>query len=221
MNDSPTQNLFEKHAHFLRKHSFKLLSIGLSLMALVTAFMMHRNAEQSLVNAKAMLQQQQTMNSEADQAASILRDYLTAYRSLQERKVIAPPDRLQWLETLQTNVDENLIPRISFVLSPTAPATIENTIYLHETIGVKVTPMRVEFVLLHEGDMLRFLNDMHAHAKGMFSTEACELKRSEEHTVNDDVSQLHSQINYKGYCELTWYSLADITGSWELSDETQ
>ncbi|MET0356177.1 MAG: hypothetical protein ABW044_05325, partial [Cellvibrio sp.] len=200
MSDSPAQNLFQKHAHFLRKHSFKLLSIGLSLIALVTAFIIHSNAEKSLVNAKAMLQQQQAMNSEADQAATLLNQYLNPYHSLQERKVIAPPHRLQWLEALQANVDENLIPKINFALSPTVPASGETTIYTHETIGMKVTPMRIEFVLLHEGDILRLLNDMHGKAEGLFSVEACELTRSKELSVGTENSQAFLRENFKGSC---------------------
>jgi hypothetical protein len=219
MNKLSVGNLFEKHAYFLRKHSFKFLSIGLSLIALVTAMVVHKSAEQKLTAAKGMLQQQQALNAEADQSATLLNEYLGPYKAFQNRKVIAPPERLQWLETLQAAVDENLIPKLTFVLSPTAAASAENTIYLHETIGVKVTPMRLEFVLMHEGDLLRLLNDLHTQAKGEFSVENCELARNEEYKAAAE--SMLSRETFKGACDLKWYSLADITSAWEVPHEFQ
>ena len=219
MNKFSIANLFEKHAYFLRKHSFKFLSIGVSLIALITAMVIHKSAEQKLSVAKAMLQQQQAMNSEADQSAILLSGYLGPYKAFQHRKVIAPPARLQWLETLQAAVDENLIPKLTFVLSPTAPASAENTIYLHETISVKVTPMRLEFVLMHEGDMLRLLNDLHTQASGEFSVESCELARNEEYKAAAE--SMLSRETFKGACDLKWYSLSDITSAWEVPHESQ
>jgi|GEM_PF-1507114 len=219
MNNFSLANLFATHAYFLRKHSFKFLSIGLSLIALITAMVIHKSAEQNLTVAKGMLQQQQAMNSEADQSDTLLNEYLNPYNTLKNRKVIAPPARLQWLETLQTAVDENLIPKLTFVLSPTAPASAENTIYLHETIGVKVTPMRLEFTLMHEGDLLRLLNDLHTQAKGEFSVESCELARNEEYKAAAE--SMLSRETFKGACDLKWYSLSDITSAWEVPHESQ
>ncbi len=221
MNDSAGQSLFEKRVHLWRKHGFKLLSIGLSLIALVTASVIHSNADQAFTTAKAMLQQQQAVNSEADQAAIILNQNLTSYHALQARQVIAAPERLQWLEVLQTTVTENLLPKVSFALAPTAPASSTNTIYTDGTIGAKVTPMRLEFTVLHEGDLLRLLNDVHTQANGLFSVESCELGRNEEHNAGEDASSSYVQMNFKGYCELLWYSLADITSAWEAPNAPQ
>ena len=221
MSDLSAQNLFEKRAHLWRKHGFKLLSIGLSLIALVISMIIHNRADQSLTTAKAMLQQQQAMNSDADQSATMLNQYLPSYRALQERKIIAPPQRLQWLETLQTTVSENLIPKMNFVLSPTAPASSSTTIYTHDTIGIKVTPMRIEFTLMHEGDLLRLMNDMHTQSKGLFSAQNCELARNEEQIAASESAPSFSRDTFKGACDFLWYSLADVTSTWEVPNEEQ
>jgi hypothetical protein len=222
MSNSSVQNFAEKRGqlvHLWRKHGFKLLSIGLSLIALITAWVIHSSAIQSLTTAKGMLQQQQAMNAEAEQSASLLSTYLPLYNNLQKRRVIAPPERLQWLETLQAAVNENLIPKLTFVLSPTTPASSTNTVYTHDTLGVKVTAMRLEFTLLHEGDLLRLLNDMHTQAKGEFSVQNCELTRGEEQGTAADTLSL-ARETFKGTCDLQWYSLSDITSAWEVLSES-
>ncbi|RYZ88902.1 MAG: hypothetical protein EOO68_25970, partial [Moraxellaceae bacterium] len=129
MSDVKIKIPFEKRGVKLwRKHGFKFLSIGLSLIALITVLVIHSDAKQDLMTAKSTLQQQQAVNADADQSAAVLKKYLPLYNSLQERQVIASPARLQWLETLQADVNDNLIPKMSFVLSQTNPASSTSTI---------------------------------------------------------------------------------------------
>jgi hypothetical protein len=219
MSNAPLKDLPAKlNLRIWRKHGLKLISAGVALIAFTVALLLHNSAEQALLAAKSSLQQQQNINLEAIQSAAVLNQYLTPYRTLQEQGVIAQPKRLQWLETLQTTVNHNLIPTMRFVLSPTATASVANTIYLHETLVVKVTPMRVEFALLHEGDLYRLLRDVKAHSEGLYSAENCEITRSEEESAapQGEIQSLQSKAGFKGYCHLLWYSLADITSAWEV-----
>lgn len=222
MSDAPMKDLPAKRTlRIWRKHGLKLLLVGAALITVTVALLIHSNAEQALLLAKSSLQQQQNNNLEAAQSTALLEQYLKPYRTLQRQGVIAQPARLQWLETLQASVNQNLIPTVSFTLSPTAPASATHTMYLHETLAVKVTPLRVDYTLLHEGDLYRLLRDMQSQSKGLFSAENCEIKRSEEQaedtpTVNQASA---SQDVFKGYCELLWYSLADITSAWEVQSE--
>jgi hypothetical protein len=222
MSDSPLKDLPAKRTlRVWRKHGLKLLSVGVALIAFTVALFIHNSAKEALFVAKSSLQQQQTSNLEAAQSAELLNQYLMPYRTLQEQGVIAQPARLQWLEALQASVNHNLVPIINFTLLPTAPASVTNTIYLHEILAVKVTPLRVDYTLLHEGDLYRLLKDMQSQSKGLFSAESCEIKRSEE-PLGDPQTEAQSlavQDVFKGYCDLLWYSLADITGAWEVKSE--
>ncbi len=200
-----------------RKHGLKLLSIGAALVAFTVAYLVRSNAEQALQMAKAGYQQQQNTNRDAEQSAALLEKYIEPFKALQARQIIGLPQRLQWLETLQATATQLLIPKVDFVLSPTVVADSVVTVYLDDILAVKVTPMRIEFNLAHEGDFLRLVRQMRAKSKGLFSLQACEISRSEVQVSGDTnvKSEAISTGAFKGNCDLLWYSVADITAAWE------
>ncbi len=203
---------------FWRKHGLSLLMAGAALIAMSIALLVHSRAEQALLAAKSSYQQQQSINLGAEESAALLAKYLIPYQALQARGVIGHPQRLQWLETLHADVNHHLIPAVNFTLSPTAIATEINTTYRHESLTVKVTPMRIEFNLLHEGDFYHLLAEIQVQSKGLFSAQNCEIRRNEGEAAEASNSSNNSHIaaGFKGQCELLWYSLGDITRAWEV-----
>ncbi len=200
-------NDFRKLA-FWRRHGINFLLVTLSLTTLAVAYLVRTNAKDALLSAKGLYQQQQTLNTEAEQAAEVLQKYLPLYHRFQEQGLIGPPQRLQWLETLTAVVNTYSVPSVTFNLTPTVIASEVNTTYLSDTVAIKVTPMRLDFSLLHEGDFYRLLEAVQTQAKGIFSTQSCEIRRSED-----------GSAGLKGQCELLWYSLADISSAWEVPND--
>jgi hypothetical protein len=207
---------------FWRKHGLNFLLVSISLLALAIAMLVHSRADGALQIAKSSYQQQQAINSEAEQSAALLTEFLPDYKIFQEQGFIGPPQRLQWLEALNADVSHHLVPLVTFNLAPTAVATPINTSYASETLVLKVTPMQLDFTLLHEGDFYRLLTTLQLQAKGLFSAESCEIHRIEgeaEDETNTSLSKNRLIAGFKGQCELLWYSLADITQGWEVLDE--
>jgi hypothetical protein len=201
---------------FLRKHLLHILFAGVAVILFYLALVAYNRAKNELFSAKNLFAQQQAKNNEAEQSASLLDQYLQPYRLLQEQGVIAKPERLRWLEALTADVKAHLLPLVNFTLSSSEAATDTNTVYKHETIDIKVTPMRLEFTLLHEGDFYQLLNQLHTNAKGVFSAQQCEIQHSD---TDEDSRKTLISADFTGQCELVWYSLADITQSWEAIDE--
>lgn len=195
-------------AGFWRKHGLSFLLAALSLITLAVAVLIHSQAQTALQASKNNYLQQQAMNLEAEQAAALLNEYLPHYRAFQAQGFIGPPQRLQWLETLYASVNHHMLPLATFTISPTAIANETNTTYVDATLAMKVTPMRLDFSLLHEGDFYRLLSTMQTQAKGLYSAQRCDIRRTDEETVG-----------FKGQCDLLWYSLADITRNWEVVNE--
>ncbi len=195
-------------ASFWRKHGLSFLLAALSLIALIAALLVHSQAQDALQASKNSYQQQQAVNLEAEQAAAVLTEYLPPYKAFQEQGFIGPPQRLQWLETLYASVNHHMLPLTTFTISPTAIANETNTTYVDANLAMKVTPMRIDFSLLHEGDFYHLLTAMQTQAKGLYSAQRCEIRRTDEEAAG-----------FKGQCDLLWYSLADITRNWEVVND--
>lgn len=193
---------------FLRRHWLNLGMIALALAALATAFFMHRASQATLNIAQSRYQQQQGLNASAQQAANLLAEFSAAYRQFQAKGVIGQTQRLQWIEALSAGVDQYLVPKVQFTLSPTVPANETNTLYFSDALNVKVTPMRLDFTLLHEGDFYRLMSQFRQQANGLFSVQSCTLRSSQSDATPDTASY---GTSLGGECELLWYSLADIT----------
>lgn len=204
-----------------RQHSWNFILGALALIAFVIAYFIHSSAQENLLSTQKRYQQQQSINLEAERAANSLAEFLPQYRALQKQGVIAQPQRLQWVETLQKNADANVIPMVRFTLSPTVIATTAETSYTSDTLPLKVTPMQISFSLLHEMDFYRLMRAIETESKGLFSTQDCTIERSEGESIEEkpygsiDTSNPESLDSFKGQCNLLWYSLTDLTKAWE------
>jgi hypothetical protein len=204
-----------------RQHGWSFLFGALALIAFVISYLVHNNAQENLVSTQKRYQQQQSINFEAEHSAAVLAEFLPQYRELQKQGVIAQPQRLQWLETLQKNADADLIPMVRFTLSPSIIATTTETSYASDTLQLKVTPMQISFTLLHEMDFYRLMHAMQTESKGVFSTQDCVIERNEGENITErsndsvDTSNPETLDSFKGQCNLLWYSLADLTKAWE------
>jgi hypothetical protein len=201
---------------FLRKHALHFLMAAIALVLFSLALFAHKQAQQTLTEAKNSYAQQQATNQDAEQSAALLNEYLVLYKQLQEQGVIAQPQRLQWLEALKSDVIHNALPAVNFILSRSETATETNTVYKHESIAIKVTPLKLELTLLHEGDFYQLLTELQVQAKGLFSADKCSISRM---GTGNEYSERRITADFNGRCDLLWYSLADITQHWEAVTE--
>jgi hypothetical protein len=199
---------------FPRKHLFKIIIICTSIAIFSFAFWVRTKAQTELNVEKSSLQQQQSMNNTADESALLLERYLNQYRSLQEQGIIGDPKRLQWLESVQANADDNLIPKLNVVLSGTELTTDTHPLYHNPELNTKITRMQVTFTLLHEGDFYHLLNELQVKAQGIFNVEECDIRRND--AQGDELAEQKLEGKFIGDCSFRWYSLADITQAWEV-----
>lgn len=199
---------------FPQKHVIKVIIITASIAVFCIALWVRDSAQQELVNEKGNLQQQQFMNNTAAESAALLEQYLHQYRDFQQQGIIGNPNRLQWLESVQHNVNEYRIPKLNFILSATELTTDANPLYHNMELETKATLMKVTFTLLHEGDFYHFFNQLQQDAKGVFNAEECTIRRNEHEGEELTVQKLEGA--FAGSCDLRWYSIADVTRSWEV-----
>lgn len=191
-----------------RKQGLGLTALACALVLLLLAWWTHDVAQQALLEAPIAYSQQQATNMAAEESSRILVENLNYFKNLQEKGVVGDPKRLQWLETLQKLSTDYKLPEIQFSLGITQPVTQENSPYWNPEIAMKMTALRLDFKLLHEGDFYVLVNGLQREAQGLFSVENCTLER--------ELNEGRKHTGLSGSCELLWYSLKNVVAHWEV-----
>ena len=195
------------------KHIIKIAILLLAFSAFCLSAWLRSLANAEMTQAKIQVQQQQSINDDAQAQALYLSEYLPQYFELREQGIIGNPKRLQWLESVQKGAHDHLIPNLSFILSSTEFASNLNSPDYNAEIEVKTTPMQMDFTVLHEGDFYRLIHKLKQQALGVFSVQECEMRRTED--SNRKLKDVVLSNELKGSCNLLWYSITDFTSQWE------
>lgn len=129
--------------------------------------------------------------------------YSDEYRSLLERKIIGDDHRLDWMEGLENMRQQNLVRDFRYSISPQKtfapqPAMDSGNFDIH------YSEMRLQFDLLHEGQLLGFFDTLRREIKGNYQVEGCTLK-----TLGGDNRQAagSSETHLKAECSGGWITL--------------
>ena len=133
-----------------------------------------------------------------------LQRYYQQYQVLVARDVIGPERRLDWIEAIEKirgqqnvfSVKYNLGPQKT-LSAPTAPAS--------GGFELNLSSMTLDLGLLHEGQLLDFLDDLRREAKGMYLLESCNLTRA------GSAPEIKFAPNLRAECSLGWITLNEKT----------
>ena len=137
---------------------------------------------------------------------AIIKNQYPRFIELFENGVIGNEKRLNWVETLEKAAREAKIPEVSYQIRSRAGYTPDFSV---ATGGFEmyVTPMMLNLGLLHEIDLMRLLNELDEHAKGLYTVKSCSVKRDAQATEPSS-----EQANVSVNCELLWFSIAPRDG---------
>ena len=149
--------------------------------------------EKALNNAKLRLQR-------ADEEIRLIVKYSDDYKRLKQKGFIGSEQRINWLDTLrQTNQRLGLF-GIQYQIEPQQPYAAPPGVTL-SGYQLQQSVMKLEFGVLHEEDLMRFINAVAAEEAGIFVLKECALTR------NNVTESVVVQPNLKAQCELLWLSL--------------
>ncbi len=129
-----------------------------------------------------------------------LQGYYHQYQNLVEQNVIGQERRLDWIETIEKIRNKLNIFSVKYKLEPQETLNFE-TVTTSNSFDLHRSNMTLDFSLLHEGQLLNFLDTLSKEAKGMYLLESCTLTR------NDLVRQLRFVPNLQAECTLGWITL--------------
>lgn len=139
----------------------------------------------------------------------IVARYHQRYQQFSELGFVGMESRLDWIETLRESSLELTLPRVSYMIEPqlTAIAPVES-ILAGDDIVVHVSKLDLEMNLVHELDLLRFIDELQQKAPGLIKVDHCNLtwQADREQTLTADQNILAS-------CSVEIYSVitADVS----------
>ncbi|MEO6976442.1 MAG: hypothetical protein ABI144_11320 [Gallionella sp.] len=128
--------------------------------------------------------------------------YATEYGRLAANEIIGDDHRLDWMEGLEKLRDQNLVINFSYNIAPQKvyapqPAVDSGNYIIH------YSEMKLQFDLLHEGQLLNFFDALRRRIKGHYQLEGCTLQR----VVTGGESGSASGKNIKAECSGGWITL--------------
>lgn len=144
-------------------------------------------------------------NARLDQ--EYLATYSRDYAVLEKREIIGEERRLDWMEGLDRLGGQNLVIDFTYTIAPQqiyAPQPAMDS----GNLDISYSEMKLQFDLLHEGQLLDFFNALRQQIKGQYYLDGCALQRvtSTSDGIDSD-APAPSTTNITAECVGGWISL--------------
>jgi hypothetical protein len=132
---------------------------------------------------------------------AVIREYLPAYRRLQDEGLVGAEQRIEWIENLRAANKQAGLFGVNYQLEARKPFSLVgqgNPVaqYLQQS------DMKLSFGLVHEGDLMRFMQMLEARQSGMFFVRSCTIDRPSRID-----SPAPRQPNLNATCDLSWLTI--------------
>ncbi|MBX3661549.1 MAG: hypothetical protein KF804_03760 [Burkholderiales bacterium] len=190
----------------MNAEELKALRVPLILLLVVIAAaagavyytdLLRQQAQTTLVRAQAQQREAQTRMQRSGDEKTIIVQYVDRYRQLENAGFIGEEQRINWIDALRNANARTDLFGVSYEIGAQQP-------YAHAAelapgpIALRQSRMRLDFRLLHEGDLLRFFDALREQGAGLFHLDQCTLRRTDTGTA------LRYQPNITANCELAW-----------------
>ncbi|BBJ00200.1 hypothetical protein FGKAn22_18920 [Ferrigenium kumadai] len=139
-----------------------------------------RYAEQTRKDHHDALQQ---LNAARSQLNGALEDkenmaaYADEYATLADFGIIGEDRRLDWVEGLENIRQQNLVTDFRYNIAPQIPYAPQPPIASGD-FDIRYSEMKLQFDLLHEGQLLDFFTALRSQIKGWYLLEGCTMQRT-------------------------------------------
>jgi hypothetical protein len=178
--------------------------IAASAGAVVFSGKLVERARQEATRQHAALQEARLRYQRSgDEKETIVR-YLGGYEQLQREGVVGEERRINWIDGLRTaNIHSELF-GVDYQIGVQQPYPGGTS---YGGIEMRQSVMKIRLPLLHEADLLRFLDTLKRQQVGLFVVDQCLLDR-----INQAGGSPRYQPNLVAECSLTWITLPEDGG---------
>ena len=151
-----------------------LVGIGVAAVIAASQYLDQTRVQHKI--AVADRQASQTKLSRATEEEREIREKLVDYRRLLARGVIGDERRLEWVETIGQIKNEHKLFEIKYRIDPQRKLDLPGVTSSSE-IEFRVSALKVDMQLLHEGDLLVFLDGLRSKLKAHVLVRSCSIDR--------------------------------------------
>lgn len=188
----------------IRKAFIVLVASLLLSAALVGAGRTIRLKQQDGMNqAQAQRSDANNKRRQAENDKQEIQDYLPRFVILRERGFVGEERRLDWMEQIQHIRESRKLLPITYEVSAQQVFRVGPEVPIGD-LELRGSKMKLQMGLLHEGDLLNFLDDL--KHKGFYTVQECKVRRAGAEPEN-----VHSPLAAE--CVIYWLTLGERAGT--------
>lgn len=156
--------------------------LAFCMAAIASALVLYtggKYAEQTRKDHDAALQQLNAARSRlngAQEDNANMSAYAAEFDKLSGAGIIGEDQRLDWMEGLENIRQQNLVTDFRYNIAPQIPYTPQPAID-SGNLEIRYSEMKLQFDLLHEGQLLDFFAALRGQVKGWYQLEGCTMQR--------------------------------------------
>ena len=108
------------------------------------------------------------------QEARDMDGHLAIWNRLHESGIVGEERRLEWLDALARTRAAHRLQDLRYQIEPQKTWKSDRT---DAKIEIRSSLMKIELALLHEGDLLRFLDDLRSSGSAYYAVRKCSIQR--------------------------------------------
>ena len=168
-------------------------------------------AQQTLVGEKRALgaaqgelrQQAQRLSHVVHEEREV-RDHVELYQRLKDLRILGEEQRLEWVEALTRIRAARELPELRYQVER---QKVLKSLPGNPALELRSSTMKVELALLHEGDLLGFLDDLRASGHAYYAVRQCSIARTA-----DAVLAAPAAPRLRAACQIDLFTLAEAKG---------
>lgn len=158
------------------------------------------STQRELLQQQNLTREARTRLSKSGEEKEIIVRHLPSYQFLQRVGFVGDEQRLNWLEGLRMSNQQAQLFGVQYQIGsqqpyPYATELDPGQLVLHQSV------MKLDFQLLHEGDLMNFFVTLGKQGAGFFAVNQCRVER-----LNTGGS-IRFQPNLRAQCDITWITV--------------
>jgi hypothetical protein len=182
-----------------------VLMFGLALCGTAYVFMQKAATEATSAEQNAQKQIGETRRLKGEEQE--VRSMIAEYQTIVARGITSPEQRLNWVELMRSIQRERKLLGLEYEIQPQLSLVSDSLSKGDAGYLFKSSPMRVQLPLLHEDDLLHFLQDMQAQAPAFIRLRSCKLTRNIASAAEGG-----QQPQLLADCQIDWVTLLSTQG---------
>jgi hypothetical protein len=179
-----------------------VIAIGASAIYYIDQWL--AETKRTLAQHTTQMRDARTRLQRSGDEKNVIVRYLPGYQHLEKIGFVGEEQRLNWVDGLRLANQQAQLFGISYQIGaqqpyPYASDLNPGPLVLHQS------PMKINFNLLHEGDLMNLLTTLGKQGAGFFSVNQCQIDRSGSSA--NVTAGVRYQPNLRADCELAWITI--------------